>query len=89
MANRHVTVKGSNGKGFSLSEASLYDMEAHEKLTDALVDCKILDSESPELKPARDLLHRIQKRDFYKLVTCINCNIYSKMTNLDDKGVTF
>ena len=62
-ANNYVTVKGKDGKCYKLAEAC-EDIVAHEKLTDAVFD-KILDSDCED---AKNLLRRIQRRQFYKSV---------------------
>ncbi len=57
--------------GGSLSK-SCDDVAAHLKMTDASVNNRIVDSQDPELEYARELLDRIERRDFYHVVASIN-----------------
>uniref|UniRef100_A0A672J8N5 Deoxynucleoside triphosphate triphosphohydrolase SAMHD1 n=1 Tax=Salarias fasciatus TaxID=181472 RepID=A0A672J8N5_SALFA len=63
-ADRHIKIRGSGGRMFSLSEA-IDDPEAYTKLTDHLFE-QILYSSSPELEEAREILHNITTRRLYK-----------------------
>uniref|UniRef100_A0A3B4WPC3 Deoxynucleoside triphosphate triphosphohydrolase SAMHD1-like n=1 Tax=Seriola lalandi dorsalis TaxID=1841481 RepID=A0A3B4WPC3_SERLL len=65
-ADKHIKIKGSGGKIFTLSTA-IDDMEAYTKLTDRVFE-DILHSSSPELEDARKILNRIITRDLYKCV---------------------
>uniref|UniRef100_A0A3Q3X7A0 Deoxynucleoside triphosphate triphosphohydrolase SAMHD1 n=1 Tax=Mola mola TaxID=94237 RepID=A0A3Q3X7A0_MOLML len=63
-ADKHIQIKGSEGKTFSLSTA-IDDMEAYTKLTDHVFE-QILNSSSGMLADARQILHNIVKRSLYK-----------------------
>ncbi|XP_060912848.1 deoxynucleoside triphosphate triphosphohydrolase SAMHD1 [Labrus mixtus] len=63
-ADKHIQVKGSGGKTFTLSTA-IDDMEAYTKLTDYVFE-QILNSSSDELKEARQILRNIVYRRLYK-----------------------
>lgn len=55
------------GKEVKMSDAAFKEMSAYEKLTDSIVDV-ILMSNDERLKKAKDLIHRIYKRQLYKVV---------------------
>ncbi|XP_054835873.1 deoxynucleoside triphosphate triphosphohydrolase SAMHD1 [Eublepharis macularius] len=63
-ADKHITIKGSEGKEYHLSTA-MEDMEAYTKLTDDIF-LRILHSDLPELHEAREILRKIECRDLYK-----------------------
>ncbi|XP_053101217.1 deoxynucleoside triphosphate triphosphohydrolase SAMHD1 isoform X2 [Hemicordylus capensis] len=63
-ADPYIRIKGSGGKEYKISTA-LEDMEAYTKLTDDIF-LKILHSDEPELEEAREILHKIERRDLYK-----------------------
>ncbi|KAJ7331888.1 hypothetical protein JRQ81_014068 [Phrynocephalus forsythii] len=63
-ADPYITIKGSQGKEYRISTA-LEDMEAYTKLTDEIF-LRILHSDKPELKEAREILRKIERRDLYK-----------------------
>ena len=59
IAEPYIEVEGSNGKIWTMSEASInYDPVAHLKLTDDFVDVNIRHSTKKELEPARKILER-------------------------------
>ncbi|XP_014843520.1 PREDICTED: deoxynucleoside triphosphate triphosphohydrolase SAMHD1-like isoform X1 [Poecilia mexicana] len=62
-ADKHMEIKGHDGKTFTLSTA-IDDMVAYIKLTDAIFD-QILNSSSKELRGAREILERIMRRELY------------------------
>uniref|UniRef100_UPI0037E73F02 deoxynucleoside triphosphate triphosphohydrolase SAMHD1 isoform X2 n=1 Tax=Semicossyphus pulcher TaxID=241346 RepID=UPI0037E73F02 len=63
-ADEHIKVEGSGGRMFTLSEA-IDDMEAYTKLTDHVFE-QILNSSSPELAEAKQILRNIICRRLYK-----------------------
>ncbi|KAM3618887.1 uncharacterized protein V6R79_026340 [Siganus canaliculatus] len=63
-ADEHIQIEGSGGKMFRLSTA-IDDMKAYTKLTDHVFE-QILNSSSPELKDAREILENIICRRLYK-----------------------
>ncbi|XP_068997212.1 deoxynucleoside triphosphate triphosphohydrolase SAMHD1-like isoform X1 [Embiotoca jacksoni] len=63
-ADPHIQIAGSEGKMFNLSNA-IEDMEAYTKLTDHVFE-QILNSSSPELAEAREILRNIIHRRLYK-----------------------
>ncbi|KAE8293554.1 Deoxynucleoside triphosphate triphosphohydrolase SAMHD1 [Larimichthys crocea] len=63
-ADKHIKIEGSGGKLFTLSTA-IDDMEAYTKLTDHVFE-QILNSSSPELAEARQILHNVTCRRLYK-----------------------
>lgn len=65
-ADKEIKLKGTDGKMLSISE-SIDDMEAYIQLTDHLYH-QILYSNAAELKEARAILQRIEKRDLYKCI---------------------
>ncbi|XP_065828107.1 deoxynucleoside triphosphate triphosphohydrolase SAMHD1-like [Oscarella lobularis] len=65
-ADKHLEFEGTDGKLYCLSEA-IDDMKAYSKLTDYIYDL-ILRSHSKELKEARQILERIERRDLYRCV---------------------
>ncbi|XP_040911770.1 deoxynucleoside triphosphate triphosphohydrolase SAMHD1-like isoform X4 [Toxotes jaculatrix] len=71
-ADPYIQIEGSGGKKFTLS-TSIDDMEAYTKLTDGVFE-EILNSSSPKLQDARQILNRIITRDLYK---CLG-----RMTNI-------
>lgn len=74
-ADKEIKLKGTDGKMFSISE-SIDDMQAYTQLTDHVYH-QILysDSDAAELKEARAILQRIEKRDLYK---CIGQKVLKK-----------
>ncbi|XP_008412919.2 deoxynucleoside triphosphate triphosphohydrolase SAMHD1-like [Poecilia reticulata] len=62
-ADKHMEIKGKDGKKFTLSTA-IDDMVAYTKLTDTVFD-QILNSSSVELLEAREILARIMQRKLY------------------------
>ncbi|XP_015780403.1 PREDICTED: deoxynucleoside triphosphate triphosphohydrolase SAMHD1-like [Acropora digitifera] len=65
-ADKEIKLKGTDGKMLSISE-SIDDMEAYTQLTDHVYH-QILYSNAAELKEARAILQRIEKRDLYKCI---------------------
>ncbi|XP_028265921.1 deoxynucleoside triphosphate triphosphohydrolase SAMHD1 [Parambassis ranga] len=65
-ADPYIQIAGSGGKMFTLSTA-IDDMEAYTKLTDHVFE-QILNSSSPELAGARQILRNIICRRLYKCV---------------------
>uniref|UniRef100_A0AAQ5ZGY5 Deoxynucleoside triphosphate triphosphohydrolase SAMHD1 n=1 Tax=Amphiprion ocellaris TaxID=80972 RepID=A0AAQ5ZGY5_AMPOC len=63
-ADPHIQIEGSGGKMFTLSTA-IDDMKAYTKLTDQVFE-QILNSSSPELAEARQILKNIICRRLYK-----------------------
>lgn len=63
-ADPHIQIEGSGGKMFTLSTA-IDDMKAYTKLTDHVFE-QILNSSSPELAEARQILKNIICRRLYK-----------------------
>uniref|UniRef100_A0A8C4NPV4 Deoxynucleoside triphosphate triphosphohydrolase SAMHD1 n=1 Tax=Dicentrarchus labrax TaxID=13489 RepID=A0A8C4NPV4_DICLA len=63
-ADKHIKIEGTGGKMFTLSTA-IDDMEAYTKLTDYVFE-QILNSSSPELTEARQILRNIVCRRLYK-----------------------
>ncbi|XP_033009135.1 deoxynucleoside triphosphate triphosphohydrolase SAMHD1-like isoform X2 [Lacerta agilis] len=63
-ANQYISIKGSGGKTYNIATAR-EDMEAYTKLTDEIF-LRILHSDQPELKEAREILCKIKRRDLYK-----------------------
>lgn len=69
-ANEHLKlhiVTDEGAEEVRMSEAAFKGMDAYEKLTDSVVDV-ILMSNDEGLKRAKDLIHRIYKRQLYKVV---------------------
>ena len=71
LADKFITVLGRNGELLSLSRAC-EDEVALSKLTEGWILQCIRNSTTPELKPARDLLKRIDTRKLYKTVAHIH-----------------
>ncbi|KAM9647349.1 deoxynucleoside triphosphate triphosphohydrolase SAMHD1 [Morphnus guianensis] len=65
-ADKFFKIEGSGGKLYHISTA-MEDMEAYTKLTDNIY-LEILHSSCPELKEARDILHKIERRELYKFL---------------------
>ncbi|XP_010562849.1 PREDICTED: deoxynucleoside triphosphate triphosphohydrolase SAMHD1 isoform X1 [Haliaeetus leucocephalus] len=65
-ADKFFKIEGSGGKLYQISTA-MEDMEAYTKLTDNIY-LEILHSSCPELKEARDILHKIERRELYKFL---------------------
>ncbi|XP_045911517.1 deoxynucleoside triphosphate triphosphohydrolase SAMHD1-like [Micropterus dolomieu] len=65
-ADEHIQIAGSGGKMLTLSTA-IDDMEAYTKLTDHVFE-QILNSSSPQLDEARQILRKIVTRDLYKFL---------------------
>lgn len=63
-ADKHIQIEGSGGRMFTLSTA-IDDMEAFTKLTDQVFE-QILNSSSPDLADARQILRNIICRRLYK-----------------------
>ncbi|XP_051489474.1 deoxynucleoside triphosphate triphosphohydrolase SAMHD1 [Apus apus] len=63
-ADKFLKIEGSGGKQYHISTA-MEDMEAYTKLTDNIY-LEILHSNCPELKEAREILHKIERRELYK-----------------------
>ncbi|XP_046786577.1 deoxynucleoside triphosphate triphosphohydrolase SAMHD1 isoform X2 [Gallus gallus] len=59
-------IEGSKGKLYHISTA-MEDMEAYTKLTDNIY-LEILHSSRPELSEAREILHKIERRELYKFL---------------------
>ncbi|KFP82650.1 Deoxynucleoside triphosphate triphosphohydrolase SAMHD1, partial [Apaloderma vittatum] len=65
-ADKFFKIEGSGGKFYQISTA-MEDMEAYTKLTDNIY-LEILHSSSPELKEAREILRKIERRELYKFL---------------------
>ncbi|XP_072206195.1 deoxynucleoside triphosphate triphosphohydrolase SAMHD1 isoform X2 [Excalfactoria chinensis] len=65
-ADRYFQIEGSKGKVYQISTA-MEDMEAYTKLTDNIY-LEILHSSRPELSEAREILHKIERRELYKFL---------------------
>ncbi|XP_044154754.1 deoxynucleoside triphosphate triphosphohydrolase SAMHD1-like [Bufo gargarizans] len=65
-ANEHVKINGKHGKTYTIS-GSVDDMVAYTKLTDNIFQ-EILQSTDDAMKPARDILNRLERRDLYAFV---------------------
>ncbi|OXB61764.1 UNVERIFIED_CONTAM: hypothetical protein H355_005229, partial [Colinus virginianus] len=65
-ADRFFQIEGSKGKLYQISTA-MEDMEAYTKLTDNIY-LEILHSSRPELSEAREILHKIERRELYKFL---------------------
>ncbi|KFQ18173.1 Deoxynucleoside triphosphate triphosphohydrolase SAMHD1, partial [Merops nubicus] len=65
-ADKFVKIEGSGGKVYQISTA-MEDMEAYTKLTDNIY-LEILHSSRPELKEAREILRKIERRELYKFL---------------------
>ncbi|KAK2512239.1 deoxynucleoside triphosphate triphosphohydrolase SAMHD1 [Columba livia] len=65
-ADKYWKIEGSGGRLYQISTA-MEDMEAYTKLTDNIY-LEILHSTSPELEEAREILHKIQRRELYKFL---------------------
>lgn len=65
-ADRFFQIEGSKGKLYRISTA-MEDMEAYTKLTDNIY-LEILHSSRPELSEAREILHKIERRELYKFL---------------------
>ncbi|KFO86307.1 Deoxynucleoside triphosphate triphosphohydrolase SAMHD1, partial [Buceros rhinoceros silvestris] len=65
-ADKFFEIEGSGGKLYQISTA-LEDMEAYTKLTDNIY-LEILHSSRPELKEAREILRKIERRELYKFL---------------------
>ncbi|XP_065501938.1 deoxynucleoside triphosphate triphosphohydrolase SAMHD1 [Caloenas nicobarica] len=63
-ADKFWKIEGSGGKLYQISTA-MEDMEAYTKLTDNIY-LEILHSSSQELKEAREILRKIERRELYK-----------------------
>ncbi|XP_077410816.1 deoxynucleoside triphosphate triphosphohydrolase SAMHD1 [Vanacampus margaritifer] len=63
-ADKHIQVRGSGGKMFTLSTA-IDDMEAYTKVTDNVFE-QILHSSKPELAEAQQILQNVLLRRLYK-----------------------
>ncbi|KAL7398582.1 hypothetical protein ABVT39_011822 [Epinephelus coioides] len=70
-ADKHIKIKGSRGKMFTLSKA-IDDIEAFTKLTDDVFH-QILNSSDQGLAEAREILQRIITRNHYKLLAETKC----------------
>ena len=87
LADPYVKIRNSEGQEFSLSSASL-NPSAHEKLTDAFVEFKITEDLNPLLRPAQQIIQRINRRDFYKEVTEINLDsVCERIKNMKNDEV--
>ncbi|KAK3726835.1 hypothetical protein QZH41_016722 [Actinostola sp. cb2023] len=78
-ADSYLKIEGKDGKSIKISEA-IDDMVAYTKLTDH-VYYQILFSSDPNLQPARDILHLVQKRQLYK---CIGHTILKARRDKDE-----
>ncbi|XP_070539521.1 deoxynucleoside triphosphate triphosphohydrolase SAMHD1-like [Ptychodera flava] len=65
-AAKHLTLTKRNGSTFKLQDA-ISDMDAYQQLDDNILTL-ILHSNVDNLKEARQILERVQKRDIYKCV---------------------
>ncbi|XP_010189202.1 PREDICTED: deoxynucleoside triphosphate triphosphohydrolase SAMHD1, partial [Mesitornis unicolor] len=65
-ADQFLKIEGSGGKEYQISTA-MEDMEAYTKLTDHIY-LEILHSSCPELKEAREILRKIERRELYKFL---------------------
>ncbi|XP_068119754.1 deoxynucleoside triphosphate triphosphohydrolase SAMHD1-like [Hyperolius riggenbachi] len=65
-ADPYIKIEGSAGKLYRISE-SVDDMVAYTKLTDNIFH-QILYSSDPNLKEAREILQKVERRELYKYV---------------------
>uniref|UniRef100_A0A8C4V0Y6 Deoxynucleoside triphosphate triphosphohydrolase SAMHD1 n=1 Tax=Falco tinnunculus TaxID=100819 RepID=A0A8C4V0Y6_FALTI len=65
-ADKFFKIEGSGGKLYQISTA-IEDMEAYTKLTDNIY-LEILHSSCPELKEAREILQKLERRQLYKFL---------------------
>ncbi|XP_064377433.1 deoxynucleoside triphosphate triphosphohydrolase SAMHD1 isoform X3 [Dromaius novaehollandiae] len=65
-ADKFFKIEGSKGTPYRISTA-MEDMEAYTKLTDNIF-LEILHSSCPELAEAREILHKIERRELYKFL---------------------
>ncbi|NXW84498.1 SAMH1 triphosphohydrolase, partial [Alopecoenas beccarii] len=65
-ADKFWKIEGSGGRLYKISTA-MEDMEAYTKLTDNIY-LEILHSSSQELKEAREILRKIERRELYKFL---------------------
>ena len=70
LASDYIKVSGKNGKMYTLA-SSCQDEVALSKLTDDWVMQSIRNSDTEDLKPARDLLRRIDQRKIYHSIAHI------------------
>ena len=70
LASDYIKVSGQNGKMYTLA-SSCQDEVALSKLTDDWVMQSIRNSDTEDLKPARDLLRRIDQRKIYHSIAHI------------------
>ncbi len=85
LAEKHIKVKGSQGRYYTLAEAG-QDVKAYMKLTDDVFH-RVYDSEDehPEMLMASNIMKRIMTRDFYKNIATINCfETHTCCPNCDD-----
>ena len=73
LANPFITVKGKYGKDTKLSEAS-NDVVAYCKYSDYIINL-IQHSDLENLKPAKNIINRVNKRDLYKFIGELNGDI--------------
>jgi HD superfamily phosphohydrolase len=66
LADAHLRFEGSDGRMLKISE-SIWDMKAYAKVTDYVLRM-IANSSDALLGPARNLIHRIERRDFYTFI---------------------
>ncbi|XP_040911755.1 deoxynucleoside triphosphate triphosphohydrolase SAMHD1-like isoform X2 [Toxotes jaculatrix] len=86
-ADPYIQIEGSGGRMFTLS-TSIDDMEAYTKLTDGVFE-QILNSSSPKLQDAGQILNRIGTRELYECLGKMT-NIFTEESKkkLAEKGLT-
>jgi HD superfamily phosphohydrolase len=86
MMDKHIRIKGTDGKKFSMSEAAeQLDPIAYQKLTDSFIETKLEEHEVEALRPAEEEYdQRIIKRNLMRLVADWNVERdMSEMVPLD------
>ncbi|KAE8576668.1 hypothetical protein XENTR_v10004279 [Xenopus tropicalis] len=76
-ADPHIRIKGSDGNYYTIS-GSVDDMVAYTKLTDNIYH-HILYSDNPDLKEAREILRKVERRQLYKFVGQTHPSINSRI----------
>merc|ERR1712198_66839 len=77
-ANEGLLIEGPDGRRHRMSDA-IWDMEVYTRITDSVFE-RILWSNEPELKEARELAKKIQTRNLYR---CIGQLTVEPQTMLD------
>ncbi len=71
IADKHIRFRSSQGELLALADTCT-DIGAHESIYDSNVNSRIEDSEDPAVEPAKVLLNRIERRDFYQAVCTVD-----------------